>query len=151
MQPHKAQPFHGPFHVSFHGSHGSFHGPFHGTTPLMVRRVLITEVPSPLGSNRQEKPLPPDLDEKQTRRILRNRASAERSRLRRLCKITALEQENTELRRQVESRNNERKPNGGGPLAEDIEHSNRQLRAELQLMRDRVSTLTSLLSRHSSS
>ena len=108
------------------------------------------------GSNRQEKPLPPDLDEKQTRRILRNRASAERSRLRRLCKITALEQENTELRRQVESRqvesrNNERKPNGGGPLAEDIEHSNRQLRAELQLMRDRVSTLTSLLSRHSSS
>ena len=116
----------------------------------MVRRVLITEVPSPLGSNRQEKPLPPDLDEKQTRRILRNRASAERSRLRRLCKITALEQENTELRRQVESRDNERKPNGGGPLAEDIEHSNRQLRAELQLMRDRVSTLTSLLSRHSS-
>ena len=38
----------------------------------------------------------------------------EANKLRRLCKITALEQENAELCRHVESWNNERKPNGGG-------------------------------------
>lgn len=93
------------------------------------------------GSNRQERPLPPDLDEKQTRRILRNRASAERSRLRRLCKITALEQENAKLRADLEVQQKE-------AGHEALERENRQLKAELQLMRDRVETLTSILSKH---
>lgn len=52
-------------------------------------------------SGRQERPLPPDLDDKQRRRILRNRASAERSRLKRLGQIAMLEQENGELRQQL--------------------------------------------------
>lgn len=92
------------------------------------------------GSNRQERPLPPDLDEKQTRRILRNRASAERSRLRRLCKITALEQENARLRAEMELRQKE-------AGQDDLERENKQLKAELQLMRDRVQTLTAILSK----
>lgn len=102
-----------------------------------------------VGSDRVERPLPANLDEKQRRRVLRNRASAERSRLKRLGQIAMLEQENNNLRTQLNSRNN-----SGGYLIKQEEdsgdsklaHENAALKAELELLHNRVHTLTNLLS-----
>lgn len=98
-------------------------------------------------SGRQERPLPPDLDEKQRKRILRNRASAERSRLKRLGQIAMLEQENRELKQQLAEAQQTSAPNGGetNQQQSDVLHENSMLRAELKMMRDRVQTLTCLL------
>eukprot|EP01044_Picomonas_judraskeda_P013764 COSAG03_NODE_2114_length_3110_cov_2.472600_3_plen_188_part_00 len=81
-------------------------------------------------AGRQERPLPPDLDEKQRKRILRNRASAERSRLKRLGQIAMLEQENQELKRQLAEA--QRAANGNGEATSqtqsNIVHENSMLR-----------------------
>ena len=81
-------------------------------------------------AGRQERPLPPDLDEKQRRRILRNRASAERSRLKRLGQIAMLEQENQELKRQLAEA--QRAANGNGAATSQTQsnlmHENSMLR-----------------------
>lgn len=81
-------------------------------------------------SGRQERPLPPDLDDKQRRRILRNRASAERSRLKRLGQIAMLEQENGELRQQLAQAQQKGGSNGGAGESQQAEilHENSMLR-----------------------
>lgn len=82
-------------------------------------------------SGRQERPLPPDLDEKQRKRILRNRASAERSRLKRLGQIAMLEQENRELKQQLaEAQQAGASDNGAGACQpqNDLLHENSMLR-----------------------
>lgn len=81
-------------------------------------------------SGRQERPLPPDLDEKQRKRILRNRASAERSRLKRLGQIAMLEQENRELKQQLAAAQQAASANGAAASHSqgDIMHENSMLR-----------------------
>ncbi len=81
-------------------------------------------------SGRQERPLPPDLDEKQRKRILRNRASAERSRLKRLGQIAMLEQENRELKQQLVKAQQAASGNSGAASQQqsDILHENSMLR-----------------------
>ena len=97
-------------------------------------------------SGRQERPLPPDLDDKQRRRILRNRASAERSRLKRLGQIAMLEQENGELRQQLaQTQQKSGTSSGTSAQSQEILNENSMLRAELKMMKDRVQTLTCLL------
>ena len=95
---------------------------------------------------RQERPLPPDLDEKERRRILRNRASAERSRLKRLGKIAMLEQENGQLRTQLADAQKQAEGNSPtGAAQPEILHENSRLRAELKMTKDRLQKLSSLL------
>jgi acyl-CoA reductase-like NAD-dependent aldehyde dehydrogenase len=81
-------------------------------------------------SGRQERPLPPDLDEKQRKRILRNRASAERSRLKRLGQIAMLEQENRELKQQLAEAQQAASGNAGAASQpqNDLLHENSMLR-----------------------
>ena len=94
------------------------------------------------GSSRRERELPPNLDEKQRRRILRNRASAERSRLKRLGQIERLEEENQSLRMQLQTNGG---GGGGGGDDSNLAAENHQLKNELQILSERVRTLTALL------
>eukprot|EP01052_Picozoa_sp_SAG31_P007632 SAG31_NODE_367_length_16811_cov_20.811584_3_plen_269_part_00 len=88
-------------------------------------------------SGRPEKPLPKDCNAQQKRRILRNRAAAERTRLGRLGKIVALETENANLKQQLAE--------SAAESGEKLRRENELLTAELQLMKERVATLTKLL------
>ena len=94
-------------------------------------------------SRRAEKPLPKDCNAKQKRRILRNRAAAERTRLGRLDKIAGLEAENALLREKLGEQGGS-DDDGGGNIPE-LQRENEMLTAELRLMKDRVTTLTELL------
>lgn len=115
--------------------------------------VVTNEDGLEIVSDRVERPLPPDLDEKSRRRILRNRASAERSRLKRLGQIAMLEQENQSLRNQLEqARQQAAQGNdwanawGGSSMNERVlMEENTALKAEGRLLNERVRTLTSLL------
>ena len=85
---------------------------------------------------RRQAPLPADVDDKQRRRILRNRASAERSRLRRLGQIATLQQENQQLRAQLAAQSR-----GAREAESETQRENSRLRSELQLARSRVAAL----------
>ena len=85
---------------------------------------------------RRQAPLPADVDDKQRRRILRNRASAERSRLRRLGQIATLQQENQQLRAQLAAQSS-----GAREAESETQRENSRLRSELQLARSRVAAL----------
>jgi hypothetical protein len=98
------------------------------------------------GSSRVVHPVPKNATEKQAQRILRNRDSAERTRLRRLGKINALEEENERLRKELDEVNSQSRGGGPGPLQHvELERENSQLRIELEVVRARVQTLTQLL------
>jgi len=98
------------------------------------------------GSQRQERALPPNLDEKQRRRILRNRASAERSRLKRLGQIEQLQQENNDLRQQLQMNSGGSGSDSNGSKNQSkLAVENRNLRNEVQMLNERVRTLTALL------
>lgn len=117
--------------------------------PVVVRSEAGVEI----VSDRVERPLPPDLDEKSRRRILRNRASAERSRLKRLGQIAMLEQENQSLRNQLDQARQDAARGqdwvqawGGSSMNERVlMEENTALKAEGRLLSERVRTLTSLL------
>merc|ERR1711865_685031 len=97
------------------------------------------------GSQRQERALPPNLDEKQRRRILRNRASAERSRLKRLGRIEQL-QENNNLRMQLQMNSGGSGSDSNGSKNQSkLAVENRNLQNEVQMLNERVRTLTALL------
>jgi len=98
------------------------------------------------GSQRQERALPPNLDEKQRRRILRNRASAERSRLKRLGRIEQLQQENNNLRMQLQMNSGGSGSDSNGSKNQGkLAVENRNLQNEVQMLNERVRTLTALL------
>jgi len=98
------------------------------------------------GSQRQERALPPNLDEKQRRRILRNRASAERSRLKRLGQIEQLQQENNNLRMQLQMNSGGSGSDSNGSKNQGkLAVENRNLQNEVQMLNERVRTLTALL------
>lgn len=116
------------------------------TAPAPAPAVSAGVLPGGICANwpqrRQERPLPKGLDEKQRRRVLRNRASAERSRLKRLGQIVALEEENQSLRAQLAQ---QQQSNGNVTANAQIMQENDALKAELRLLNDRVHTLTRLL------
>ena len=98
------------------------------------------------GSQRQERALPPNLDEKQRRRILRNRASAERSRLKRLGQIEQLQQENNNLRMQLQMNSGGSGSDSNGSKNQSkLAVENRNLQNEVQMLNERVRTLTAQL------